>query len=57
MVGYLDTRRRENVVLVLGGETYNPETGIGKLSSDVWRTRGLGMYMVGVGPPPQPWSF
>ena len=44
MVGYLDTRRRENVIVVLGGETYNPETGLGRLSSDVWRTRGLGTY-------------
>ncbi len=43
MVSYYDQRRNEKALIVFGGDTYDPATGIGALNNDVWKTRGLGV--------------
>jgi hypothetical protein len=46
MVAYVDPRRSETTLVVLGGESYDPVSGVGTLLNDVWKTRGLGTYAV-----------
>ena len=44
MAAYYDIRRHVNALLLVGGDTYDPASGLGSLNNDVWTTRTLGAW-------------